>query len=265
MPEDPVPFPTSEQSTLDRTAPSSAGSFGRYRLLQRLGEGGMGEVWLAEQTEPVRRQVALKVIKAGMDSAQVVARFEAERQALALMDHPAIASVFDGGTTPQGRPYFAMEYVKGEPITAYCDRHLLSTRERLGLFTQVCEGVQHAHQKGIIHRDLKPSNVLVSIQDDRPVPKIIDFGVAKATAQHLTDRSLFTELGVLIGTPEYMSPEQAEMSGLDIDTRTDIYALGRLATFMVELFKVSDPSRPGATPSPPARCWTEGPRGSPAS
>ena len=228
MPSNPAPPPLSERSTLDQTGPSSAGSFGRYRLLQRVGEGGMGEVWLAEQTEPVRRQVALKVIKAGMDSAQVVARFEAERQALALMDHPAIATVFDGGTTPQGRPYFAMEYVKGEPITAYCDRHLLSTRERLGLFTQVCEGVQHAHQKGIIHRDLKPSNVLVTIQDDRPVPKIIDFGVAKATAQHLTERSLFTELGVLIGTPEYMSPEQAEMGGLDIDTRTDVYALGVL-------------------------------------
>ena len=188
----------------------------------------MGEVWLAEQTQPVRRQVALKLIKAGMASAQVVARFEAERQALALMDHPAIATVFDGGTTPQGRPYFAMEYVKGEPITAYCDRHLLSTDKRLELFTQVCEGVQHAHQKGIIHRDLKPSNVLVTIQDDRPVPKIIDFGVAKATAQHLTGGSLFTELGVLIGTPEYMSPEQAEMGSLDIDTRTDIYALGAL-------------------------------------
>jgi eukaryotic-like serine/threonine-protein kinase len=228
MPEDPAVPPLSEQPTLDQTAPSSASSFGRYRLLQRLGEGGMGEVWLAEQTEPVRRQVALKVIKAGMDSAQVVARFEAERQALALMDHPAIATVFDGGTTPQGRPYFAMEYVKGEPITVYCDRHLLSTRERLELFMQVCEGVQHAHQKGIIHRDLKPSNVLVSIQDDRPVPKIIDFGVAKATTQHLTERSLFTELGVLIGTPEYMSPEQAEMGGLDIDSRTDIYALGVL-------------------------------------
>ncbi len=188
----------------------------------------MGEVWLAEQTEPVRRQVALKVIKAGMDSAQVVARFEAERQALALMDHPAIATVFDGGTTPQGRPYFAMEYVKGEPITVYSDRHRLNTPERLQLFMQVCEGVQHAHQKGIIHRDLKPSNVLVTIQDERPVPKIIDFGVAKATSQHLTERSLFTELGVLIGTPEYMSPEQAEMGSLDIDTRTDIYALGVL-------------------------------------
>ncbi|HUL76972.1 MAG TPA: serine/threonine-protein kinase [Vicinamibacteria bacterium] len=228
MPTDPAPPPLSERSTLDQAGPSSAGSFGRYKLLQRLGEGGMGEVWLAEQTEPVHRQVALKVIKAGMDSAQVVARFEAERQALALMDHPVIATVFDGGTTPQGRPYFAMEYVKGEPMTAYCDRHRLGTRERLGLFTQVCEGVQHAHQKGIIHRDLKPSNVLVTIQDDRPVPKIIDFGVAKATARHLTERSLFTELGVLIGTPEYMSPEQAEMGGLDIDTRTDIYALGVL-------------------------------------
>jgi tetratricopeptide (TPR) repeat protein len=228
MPEDPAPLPTSEQSTLDLAAPSAAGSIARYRLLQRLGEGGMGEVWLAEQTEPVRRQVALKVIKAGMDSAQVVARFEAERQALALMDHPTIATVFDGGTTPQLRPYFAMEYVKGEPITAYCDRHRLRTAQRLELFMQVCEGVQHAHQKGIIHRDLKPSNVLVMIQDDHPVPKIIDFGVAKATAQHLTERTLFTELGVLIGTPEYMSPEQAEMGGLDIDTRTDIYALGVL-------------------------------------
>ena len=204
----------------------SSGQVGPYRLLQRIGEGGMGEVWLAEQTQPVRRQVAVKVIKAGMDSAQVVARFEAERQALALMDHPAIAKVFDAGTTPEGRPYFAMEYVRGEPITAYCDRQRLTTPERLDLFMQVCEGVQHAHQKGIIHRDLKPSNVLVTIQDDHPVPKIIDFGVAKATAQHLTERTLYTELGVMIGTPEYMSPEQAEMGGLDIDTRTDVYALG---------------------------------------
>jgi tetratricopeptide (TPR) repeat protein len=228
MPEDPAFPPISERSTLDQAGPSSAGSFGRYRLLQRVGEGGMGEVWLAEQTQPVRRQVALKVSKAGMDSAQVIARFEAERQALALMDHPAIARVFDGGTTPEARPYFAMEYVKGEPITVYCDRHRLGTRERLELFAQVCDAVQHAHQKGIIHRDLKPSNVLLTIQDDRPVPKIIDFGVAKATGQHLTERTLFTELGVLIGTPEYMSPEQAEMGALDIDTRTDIYALGVL-------------------------------------
>jgi serine/threonine protein kinase/tetratricopeptide (TPR) repeat protein len=211
--------------------PSSAqpgATVGPYHLLQRLGEGGMGEVWLAEQTRPVHRSVALKIIKAGMDTAQVIARFEAERQALAVMDHPGIATVFDGGSTPEGRPYFAMEYVKGEPITAYADRYRLSTAARLDLFICVCEAVQHAHQKGVIHRDLKPSNVLVTLQDDHPVPKIIDFGVAKATTQHLTERSLFTELGVLIGTPEYMSPEQAELTGLDIDTRTDVYALGVL-------------------------------------
>ena len=201
-------------------------SFGPYRLLQIIGEGGMGEVWLAEQTAPIRRQVALKVIKAGMDTVQVVARFEAERQALALMDHPAIATVYDGGSTPEGRPYFVMEHVKGEPITTYCDRHKLAMRDRLELFAQVCDGVQHAHQKGVIHRDLKPSNVLVAVQDDRPVPKIIDFGVAKATARQLTDRTLYTELGAMVGTLEYMSPEQAEMGGLDIDTRTDVYALG---------------------------------------
>jgi eukaryotic-like serine/threonine-protein kinase len=201
-------------------------SIGPYRLLQRVGEGGMGEVWLAEQTRPVRRQVALKIIKAGMDTAQVVARFEAERQALAVMDHPAIARVFDAGATPQGRPYFVMEYVRGESITAYCNKHKLPIRDRLDLFLQVCDGVQHAHQKGVIHRDLKPSNILVTVQDDHPVPKIIDFGVAKATTQHLTDRTLYTELGVLIGTPEYMSPEQAEMTGLDIDTRADVYSLG---------------------------------------
>jgi non-specific serine/threonine protein kinase/serine/threonine-protein kinase len=188
----------------------------------------MGEVWLAEQIHPLHRQVAIKVIKAGMDTSQVVARFEAERQALALMDHPAIAKVFDAGTTPEGRPYFAMEYVRGESITSYCDRQRLSIRDRLELFIQLCDGVQHAHQKGVIHRDLKPSNVLVSIQGDHPVPRIIDFGVAKATAQPLTDRSLFTEIGMLIGTPEYMSPEQAEMTGLDVDTRSDVYALGVL-------------------------------------
>jgi non-specific serine/threonine protein kinase/serine/threonine-protein kinase len=216
------PDATRPQATSE--APSRM--IGPYRLLQVIGEGGMGEVWLAQQSHPVRRQVAVKAIKAGMDTAQVVTRFEAERQALALMDHPAIATVYDGGSTPEGRPYFAMEYVKGEPITTYCDRHRLTTQARLDLFIQVCDGVQHAHQKGIIHRDLKPSNVLVTIQGDHPVPKIIDFGVAKATAQHLTERTLFTELGVLIGTPEYMSPEQAEMGGLDIDTRTDVYALG---------------------------------------
>jgi non-specific serine/threonine protein kinase/serine/threonine-protein kinase len=186
----------------------------------------MGEVWLAEQTEPVTRRVALKVIKQGMDTKQVVARFEAERQALAMMDHPAVAKVFDAGATPEGRPYFAMEYVKGVPITTHCDRHRLSNAERLKLFMQVCEGVQHAHQKAIIHRDLKPSNVLVSIQDGKAVPKIIDFGVAKATAQRLTEKTVFTQLGVLIGTPEYMSPEQAEMTEQDVDTRTDVYSLG---------------------------------------
>ena len=186
----------------------------------------MGEVWLAEQMQPIQRQVAIKVIKAGMDTAQIVARFQAERQALAMMDHPAIARVFDAGSTPEGRPYFAMEYVRGEPITAYCDRHRLQMHERLELLIQVCDGVQHAHQKAIIHRDLKPSNVLVTLQDDRPVPKIIDFGVAKATTRPLTEGTLFTEVGALIGTPEYMSPEQAEMGGLDIDTRTDVYALG---------------------------------------
>jgi len=214
---------------LTRGQPSgikAAEAIGPYRLLERVGEGGMGEVWLAEQTQPIHRQVALKVIKAGMDTAQVVARFEAERQALALMDHPAIAKVFDAGATPQGRPYFAMEYVRGETITAYAKRHALAIPERLDLFLQVCEGVQHAHQKGLIHRDLKPSNVLVGVRDDRPYVKVIDFGVAKATTHTLTDRTLHTELGAFIGTPDYMSPEQAEFGGLDIDTRTDVYALG---------------------------------------
>jgi len=186
----------------------------------------MGEVWLAEQTQPVRRQVALKVIKAGMDSAQVVARFEAERQALALMDHPAIAKIFDGGTTPQGRPYFAMEYVQGEYITSFCDRHRLPVPKRLELFVQLCEGVQHAHQKGIIHRDLKPSNVLIAVADDRSVPRIIDFGIAKAIGQPLTAQPAFTELGMFVGTPDYMSPEQADFSAVDVDTRSDIYSLG---------------------------------------
>ena len=186
----------------------------------------MGEVWLAEQTRPVRRQVALKVIKAGMDTSQVVAPFEAERQALALMDHPAIAKVFDAGATDLGRPYFVMERVRGESLTAYCDRQQFTIRERLELFVQVCDGVQHAHQKGIIHRDLKPSNILVTLVDDRPVPKIIDFGVAKATSQPLTEHTMYTSLGGFIGTPEYMSPEQAEVGSVDIDTRTDVYALG---------------------------------------
>ena len=201
---------------------------GNYRILQKLGEGGMGEVYEAEQARPIKRRVALKIIKWGMDTRQVVARFESERQALALMNHASIAKVYDAGATEEGRPYFVMECVRGVPITEYCDRMRLNTSERLELFIQVCEGVQHAHQKGIIHRDLKASNVLVTIEDERAVPKIIDFGVAKATAQRLTERTVFTEMGQLIGTPEYMSPEQAEMTGLDIDTRTDVYSLGVL-------------------------------------
>jgi eukaryotic-like serine/threonine-protein kinase len=200
---------------------------GPYRLHQRLGEGGMGEVWLAQQAEPVRRQVAVKILKAGMDSARVIARFEAERQTLAVMDHPCIAKVLDAGTTTGGRPYFVMEYVRGESIIAFCDRTRLSLRARLELFIQLCEGIQHAHHKGIIHRDLKPSNVLVCLVDDRPVPRIIDFGIAKAMAQPFHDGSLFTELGILVGTPEYMSPEQASMSA-DVDTRSDVYSLGVL-------------------------------------
>jgi len=201
-------------------------TIGRYHLVQRIGEGGMGEVWLAEQKEPVRRRVALKLVKAGMNTREVMARFESERQALALMEHPAIAKVFDAGSTPQGAPYFVMEYVAGVPITAYCDNHRLDTRDRLELFVHVCEGVQHAHQKAIIHRDLKPSNILVTEVDGHPVPKIIDFGVAKALSQRLTADTLYTRAGTLLGTPEYMSPEQALSSGEDIDTRSDVYSLG---------------------------------------
>lgn len=220
------------KSLITKTMPPSDSSapdlIGSYRIVQKLGEGGMGEVYEAEQTEPIRRRVALKIIKWGMDTRQVVARFESERQALALMNHPNIAKVFDAGATEQGRPFFVMECVKGIPITEYCDKHRMSNRQRLELFNQVCHGIQHAHQKGIIHRDIKASNVLVMIQDEKPVPKIIDFGVAKATAQRLTEKSVFTEMGQLIGTPEYMSPEQAEMTGLDIDTRSDVYSLGVL-------------------------------------
>ncbi len=201
---------------------------GPYKLLRQIGEGGMGVVWMAEQEKPVRRMVALKVIKPGMDSRQVVARFEAERQALALMDHLNIAKVLDAGTTAGGRPYFIMELVKGVPITKFCDEHRLTPRERLELFIPVCRAVQHAHQKGVIHRDLKPSNVLVCLYDGRPVPKVIDFGVAKALHQKLTDRTMFTEFGAVIGTLEYMAPEQAELSQLDIDTRADLYSLGVL-------------------------------------
>ena len=202
---------------------------GRYRLLQKIGEGGCGLVYLADQTEPVRRRVAVKVIKAGMDTRQVIARFEAERQALAMMDHPNIARVLDGGATETGRPYFVMELVRGIKITDYCDQNSLSTAERLELFTKVCQAVQHAHQKGIIHRDIKPSNILITVNDGVAVPKVIDFGIAKATAgQHLTDRTLVTGFDQFVGTPAYMSPEQAEMTSLDVDTRTDIYSLGVL-------------------------------------
>ena len=201
---------------------------GPYKLLQQIGEGGMGVVYMAEQHEPVSRRVALKIIKPGMDTEQVIARFEAERQALAMMDHPNIAKVLDAGATDSGRPYFVMELVKGVPITEYCDEQHLTPDSGWNLFVPVCQAVQHAHQKGIIHRDLKPSNVLVTLYDGRPVPKVIDFGVAKATSQRLTEQTMFTEFGQVVGTLEYMSPEQAELSQLDIDTRSDIYSLGVL-------------------------------------
>jgi serine/threonine protein kinase len=201
---------------------------GRYELISVLGEGGMGIVYLAEQRHPIRRQLALKVIKPGMDSKRVIARFEAERQALALLDHPNIAHVYDAGTTDAGRPYFVMEYVKGLSITEHCDHHKLTIEDRLNLFRKVCLAVHHAHQKGIIHRDIKPSNILILFQDDQVIPKIIDFGIAKALAQPLTEQTVATEESQLLGTPEYISPEQAEMTSVDIDTRSDIYSLGVL-------------------------------------
>ncbi len=212
----------------DGNGPAALPDFGPYHTMGVLGEGGMGIVYLVEQREPVRRRVALKILKSGEAGSTVLARFESESQALALMDHPNIANVYDAGTTSAGRPYFAMEYVPGIPITEYCDRNLLGFRDRLTLFQQVCQGVHHAHQKGIIHRDMKPSNVLVMLQDGKPVPKVIDFGVAKAVNQRLVEKTLFTEIGMLIGTPEYMSPEQADLTGLDVDITTDIYSLGVL-------------------------------------
>ena len=213
-------------------------TIGSYKLLQQIGEGGFGVVYMAEQLTPVRRKIALKIIKPGMDSRQVIARFEAERQALALMDHPHIARVFDAGATESGRPYFVMELVKGVPVIEYCDKNHLSARDRLALFIGICHAIQHAHQKGVIHRDLKPSNIMVTLFDGKPVPKVIDFGVSKALSQQLTEKTLFTAYGQMIGTPAYMSPEQAEMSGLDIDTRSDVYSLGVL---LYELLTGSTP------------------------
>jgi eukaryotic-like serine/threonine-protein kinase len=231
-------------SSREPTSQNLAGiEIGRYRLIEAIAEGGMGEVWLAEQVEPVRRHVALKLVKAGMTTRAIIARFDSERQALALMEHPAIAKVFDAGTAPDGRPYFVMEYVRGVPITTYCDERRLSTRERLELFIRVCEGVHHAHQKAIIHRDLKPSNILVAEVDGRAAPKIIDFGIAKALTQKLTADTLFTQAGVLVGTPAYMSPEQAGSAGEDIDTRSDVYSLG---TILYELLA-------GVAPFDPAK------------
>src|SRR6266404_3988601 len=226
MLEETGPFAVTE---IEAAPPETGGGrIGPYKLLHKLGEGGMGTVYLAEQEQPVKRRVALKIIKAGMDSAHVIARFEQERQALAVMGHPNIAKVLDAGTTSTGLPYFVMELVKGIPITKYCDQEHLTPKERLELFIPVCQAVQHAHQKGIIHRDLTPSNVLIALYDGQPIPKVIDFGVAKATQQKLTERTLFTGLAQMIGTPLYMSPEQAGMSDLDVDTRSDIYTLGVL-------------------------------------
>ncbi|MBX9579693.1 MAG: serine/threonine-protein kinase, partial [Gemmataceae bacterium] len=225
-----APGPRTPETTADHPSAAGAGAVlgGKYKLVEPIGEGGMGAVWMARQTEPVRRPVAVKLIREGMDSRAVLARFEAERQALALMDHPHIAKVHDAGATPDGRPYFVMELVKGVPITKFCDDRKLTPRERLELFVPVCQAVQHAHQKGVIHRDIKPNNVLVALYDDRPVPKVIDFGVAKAAGQPLTDKTLMTGFGAVVGTPEYMSPEQAGFNQLDVDTRSDIYALGVL-------------------------------------
>lgn len=228
---------TPSDDAADRVAVVGA-SIGPYKLLEKIGEGGMGEVWVADQAEPIKRRVALKLIKPGMDSRSVLARFEAERQALAVMDHPNIAKVLDAGTTPDGRPYFVMELVKGTPITEFADARKLTPKERLELFLPVCQAIQHAHMKGIIHRDIKPSNVLVALHDERPVPKVIDFGVAKAVGKQLTEKTIYTGFGALVGTPAYMAPEQATFNQLDVDTRADVYALGVL---LYELLAGSPP------------------------
>jgi serine/threonine protein kinase len=219
---------TADPANRSEAASANSRQIGNYRLLQQLGSGGMGDVWVAEQTYPVKRRVALKLIKKGLDSKEIVARFAAERQALALMNHPNIARILDAGTSPEGQPFFVMEWVNGKTLTRYCDENRLGIEERLRLFMDICSGVQHAHQKGIIHRDLKPGNIIVGMQDGQPTPKIIDFGLAKAleSAQRLTDQSLYTGIGQILGTLRYMSPEQASLDNLDIDTRSDIYALG---------------------------------------
>ena len=215
--------PTIAGATVSADPPAC---IGLYRILRVLGEGGMGIVYLADQSAPIERRVALKVMKLGMDSKQFVARFESERQALAVMDHPGIARVYDAGITEYGRPYFVMELIHGVPVTEYCDTNRLNVRQRVELVMALCHAVQHAHQKGVIHRDLKPSNVLVGLQDGRAIPKVIDFGIAKVTDRRLIDLTLYTEVGQRVGTPAYMSPEQMDASGLDVDTRTDIYAVG---------------------------------------
>jgi len=242
--DSPEARPTKPDATIKITSVTDEAvgtSIGRYKILEKVGEGGCGVVYVAEQSEPVRRRVALKVIKLGMDTKQVIARFEAERQALAMMDHPNIARVLDAGCTETGRPFFVMELVRGIRITDYCDQNQLGTRARLDLFIKICHAIQHAHQKGIIHRDIKPSNILVTLHDGEPVPKVIDFGIAKATEGRLTDSTVYTQLHQFVGTPAYMSPEQAEMSGLDVDTRSDIYSLGVL---LYELLAGSTPFDP---------------------
>src|SRR5712671_2595313 len=240
MSDVPRPSKGAAQGGLRAIGEKAGDRIGHYKLLQQIGEGGYGVVYMAEQEAPVRRRVAVKIIKPGMDTKSVIARFEAERQALALMDHPSIAKVFDGGATESGRPYFVMELVRGVKITEYCDEHSLTTEERLKLFIQVCAAIQHAHQKGIIHRDVKPSNILVTTTSEgEALPVVIDFGIAKPTMnQRLTDKTLFTAFAMFIGTPAYISPEQAALTSADVDTRTDIYSLGVL---LYELLTGSTP------------------------